>query len=533
MRYAPGPKKHTNLPPAVARLLQRAVRALSLNQPASAEQALKEALTLAPEHAEAHRLMGIAALRAGHSQKAIESLRSALAKCPGDARITMTLGSVLLETGAIEQGLTHLKHACELAPDTAIAWSNYGIALVYKEKMALARDAFERAIAIDPAFIKARTKLSEVLVSLGDKPAAVEVLRGTLKLQPDCVDAWVALSNLKTEPLGSEDVSQLKSLLGQAGMPDESRIPLTFALAKALEDQSDYAAAFEFVGKANALKRRHVYWSRAEESDRVDAIAQAFARPAPEPLDAKLGEEVIFVVCVPRSGSTLTEQILASHSQVQGCDELHVLHEVLEEESRRRGTAFPHWVPMATAADWQRLGMAYLDQTRKFRDQHPRFTDKSPSNWAYVGAALAMLPGARIVNSRRDPLETCFACYRQLFVRECHFTYDLDDMVDYYTGYHRLSALWQQRFPQRYFDNHYESLQQDMEGQIRRLLAFCELSFEPACLKFHQNRRTVLTLSSAQVREPLRQDTARSLRYREKLDPLRDKLRAAGLGSTT
>jgi hypothetical protein len=288
--------------------------------------------------------------------------------------------------------------------------------------------------------------------------------------------------------------------------------------------------AFDVLSEANALKRRYVHWDRNEERARVDAIANAFSDPMSAPLDATLGKEVIFVACLPRSGSTLTEQILGSHPQVEAADEIETLPEIIEEESRRRGRPFPDWVPSATAEDWHRLGKDYLARTQQWHPLKPRFTDKNPSNWAYVGAALAMLPGALVVNSRRDPLETCFACYRQLFGnRTVSYSYDLDDLVDYYAGYARLSKLWARRFPRQYFDHEYESLQADAEAQIRRLLGFCGLPFDPACLDFHRSSRTILTISAAQVRQPLRLDTARSARYGSKLDPLRARLHAAGL----
>lgn len=529
MTAAQGPLGHAEPSQATARLLQEAGKALGLGQPGAAERLLERALELAPGHAEAHRLMGIAALMTGAHPKAIDHLRSALRRLPDDATINMTLGSALVDTGADEEGLACLERACELAPGNAEAWYNFGTALKFTRHMEPARDALERAVAINPAHVKARNKLAEAMFSLGDAPAAAGMLRGTLDRQPDCAPAWVALGNLKTETLGSEDVRKLQDLLRRPGLPDDARIPLAFTLAKALEDQSDYATAFDVVSDANALKRRHVHWSREEERARVDSIARAFSGPLPAPADATLGDEVIFVVHLPRSGSTLIEQILASHPQVRGGDELGVLPDILDEESARRGRPFPHWVAAATSADWQRLGQAYLERTRHLRAQHPRFTDKTPNNWAFVGAALAMLPGARVVNSRRDPLETCFACYRQLFPIGCHFTYDLDDMVDYYAGYERLGALWRQRFPQHYFDNSYESLQSDTEGQIRRLLDFCRLPFDEACLAFHRTRRAVLTLSAAQVREPLQQNTARSARYGARLDPLRARLRLAGV----
>ena len=519
------------MPPAAAGLLREAVRAISLDQLGAAERLLDQALRLAPDNPEVHRLRGIAALMAGAHDRAIQHLRNALIHRPGDARITMTLGNALIESGANEEGLTHLEEACRLAPENAETWYNIGVAHELMSHLQDARNAFERAVAIAPEYLKARNKLATVMIILGDTAEAARTLRETLRRQPDCAEAWFVLGNLKTELLGSDDIAQLENLLQRPDLSGDTRVLLAFTLAKALEDQSDYAASFDMVSEANRLKRRTLYWSREEERNRVNAIAEAFSGPLPEPVDASFGREVIFLVHLPRSGSTLTEQILASHPQINGGDELYTLPGILDEESDRRGKAFPQWVSEATSADWRRLGEVYLDRTRHVRDQHPRFTDKTPNNWAFVGAALAMLPGSRIVNVRRDPLETCFSCYRQLFLVGCDYTYDLDDMVDYYSGYERLGQLWQQRFPQRYLEFSYELLQTDTESQVRRLLDFCQLPFDPACLDFHQTRRNVLTLSASQVRQPLRRDTARSAAYGDKLDPLRAKLREAGLGS--
>jgi len=521
----------SDLSPTAAQWLAEASRALSQGQARRAAQSLAKVLELAPNHTEAHRLMGIAALMDHDHPLAIDHLQRALANRPDDATLCMNLGSALIETGQTDAGLAHLQRACELAAGSASTWYNLGKALQFAARMEQARDALERAVAIEPGHVRARNSLATVLSSLGDASAAVAIHRETLRQQPDCATAWFELGNLKTEPFGKDDVAQLKHLLAHPSLPEDSRILLGFTLAKALEDQGEYIAAFDVLRDANACRRRQLYWSRAEEQKRVEAIASAFARPLPPPLDASLGEEVIFVVCLPRSGSTLTEQIFASHPQVEGIDEVEVLPQLLLEESNRRGHPFPQWVPAATAADWQRLGQEYLARTRE-RRQHLdlRFTDKNIDNWAYVGAALAMLPGAVVVNSRRDPLETCFAWYRQLFdYRSMHFGYDFDDIVDYYAGYAQLSRLWQQRFPRQYFDHEYEALQAAPEAQIRRLLEFCGLPFHPACLAFHRSRRTVLTISAAQVRQPLRRDTARSERYGERLDPLRARLRATGL----
>lgn len=514
----------------VARLLAEASRALARGQLQVAEQILDSALKLSPEAAEAHRLKGIAALIGNNPAKAIEHLRHALSSQSDDPTLNATLGSALIETGENASGLVYLERACQLDPGSASAWYNLGKGLQVSAHMERAREALRRAMAIKPDHLKARTSLASVLSSLGDTAAAVAIYREILGRHPDLASAWFELANLKVEPFSQEDVSQLRTQLGRPGASDDSRILLGFTLAKAMEDQGDYATAFAILRDANALRRRQLHWSRNEEHARVEAIANAFATPLPEPVDTSLGKEVVFVVCLPRSGSTLTEQILATHPDVEGADEIDVLPRILGEESERRGMPFPAWVPAATADDWHRLGKDYLARTERWRQERALFTDKNIDNWAFVGAAMAMLPGARIVNSRRDPLETCLAWYRQLFdVRSIHFGYDLDDIVDYYAGYARLSRLWKQRFPEHYFDHEYEALLADTEGQIRRLLSFCGLPFDPACLAFHETSRTVLTISAAQVRQPLRRDTSRSLKYGDKLAPLRTRLRAAGL----
>lgn len=520
----------SGLAPAVAQWLQEANRALSRNQVGLAQQSLARVLAMEPDCAEALRLMGIAALIGGNNRDAIDYLQRALAANPTDSTLCMNLGSALFEIGDVDAGLDHLRRACELAPGSASTWYNYGKALQYAARMEQAQEALRQAVAVDPKYVKARNALASVMSSLGDPAGAVAIHRQTLQQQPDCAQAWFALANLKIERFSPDDAVLLQRQLGRPELPDDTRILLGFTLAKAMEDQADYARAFDVLREANALKRRYVHWNRAEERARVEAIARAFDHPVPAPLAPTLGEEVIFVVCLPRSGSTLTEQILASHPQVEGADEIEALPQILDEESSRRGQPFPLWVPSATAEDWRRLGEDYLTRTQRWRRSSLRFTDKNPSNWAFVGAALAMLPGARVVNSRRDPLETSFACYRQLFGnRTVSYSYDLDDIVDYYAGYARLSGLWQRHFPRQYFDHEYEALQADPEAQIRRLLDFCGLPFDPACLDFHRTSRTVLTISSAQVRQPLQRDTARSARYGSKLDPLRARLRAAGL----
>lgn len=241
--------------------------------------------------------------------------------------------------------------------------------------------------------------LADTQASLGDISDAAAGYREILKRQPAHPKAWFELANLKTVSFSSEDVSTLRRALQRPESTDDAQVPLGFALSKALEDRGDYAAAFDALSKANSLKRRSLNWDADAERAGVDEIKRAFAGLLPAPRDPALGREVIFIVSLPRSGSSLVEQILASHAQVEGANEITDMPQVIEDESRRREQPFPRWVHAATAADWNRLGRDYLARTQRWRQRRPRFTDKNLINWRLLAAALTMLPGARVVRA--------------------------------------------------------------------------------------------------------------------------------------
>ncbi|MEO7068265.1 MAG: sulfotransferase [Rhodanobacter sp.] len=524
--HSPLPERTAGLPPAAVRLLHQANAAMAKKQLDVAESALIATLAIARDCVEAQRLLGVIQQMRGDYAQAITILRQALTLDRDDALLHMNLGSALYAGGAIAEALTSAQRACELAPELPAAWYNLGKMCDLQSLPERAFAALQRALQFDPQHIAARMLLAKVQTSQGASADAAVNYRAVLRRQPGHANAWLALANLKTVCLTPHDVSALQRALRTPAATVDARIGLGFALAKALEDQGDYAAAFDVLSRANALKRHHVKWDAAAMRTNVDAILAAFAEPTVGSGEATLGHEVIFIVCLPRSGSSLTEQILASHPQVAGAGEVTDLQQVLDEESNRRGQPFPLWVGAATAADWSRLGRDYLARTENWRRQRPRCTDKNVINWQFVGAALAMLPGARVVNSRRDAVETCLGCYRVLFNQGNFFSYDLDDMVAYWHAYDRAVRHWAQIFPERFFEHSYESLLLDPETQVRRLLAFCNLPYDAACLEFHRTQRTVRTASAAQVREPLRQDTARSALYGDKLKHLRALLSA-------
>jgi tetratricopeptide (TPR) repeat protein len=506
--------------------LDAAARALQSKAPAEAESLLIGVLALAPRNADALRLLGIAQHMQRNYAAAAATLREALDARPNDALILNNLGSALRGCGDMDGALAAFRRATDLAPTLAAAWYNLGKALKSNSYPEQARTAFERALQCDPEYAQAWVPLGDVLKAVGNVDAAVACYRTSLRYPAQAPRAWFHLANLKTVRLTAGDVVTLKASFDNAAMADEQRVFIGYALSKALEDQHQFEAAFAALERTNRLKRRRVPWNAELFSAKIDAIDHAFAQPTVES-NSDLGSEVIFIVSLPRSGSTLTEQILAAHPQVEGANELQDLPAVIAAESKRRGQEFPDWVKQATAADWRRLGLEYLARTARWQRDKPRFTDKGLSNWQLIGAAAAMLPGARFVNCRRDPIETCLSCYRQLFTRGNYFSYDLAELGAYWRDYDRLGRAWRTRLPERVFDQVYEDLLADPEAQIRRLLQFLDLPFDAACLEFHRVKRVVRTASAAQVRQPLRRDTARSSRYGQALDPLRQALRKA------
>jgi tetratricopeptide (TPR) repeat protein len=512
------------------RLLARAREEWARHALDAAERSLIGVLALVPDEPTAIRMLGMLAQRRGNHAQAVDCFQRVLPVWPDDSDLHVCLGIALFERGNVDQALQHLHRACDLQPRSAPAWFNLGEALSRATRTGEAVSALQRALALDASHVPARLSLSKAQASLGEIDAAVAGFREVIRLDPGNAEGWFGLSNLNTVRFDATDAASLQRVLAREGLPPRHRELLGFTLAKAQEDLGDYGEAFETFRWANASRRKRVKWDAAGERRRVDAIQRIFANDMPPPLDPELGREVTFIVSIPRSGSTLVEQILASHPEVEGANEIKDMSQVIDDETRRRHSAFPLWAPDATPEDWYRLGKDYLARTTHWRKNRPRFTDKSLVTWYLVGAALAMLPAARVVIVRRDPVETCLACYRQCFTEQTGFTCDLDEMADYCIDFSRLTRFWLDRYPDRVLDLPYESLVAEPEPVIRNLLDFCGLPFDPACLTFHKTSRTVMSApSAAQVRQPLRRDTARSTRYGDKLDGLRRRLRDAGL----
>lgn len=511
-------------PDAIA-TLQAAARAIRDGRSNEAERLLAGLRSRFPEHPEVLRVSAILRLRQGRAGDAVAMLQAAVSAHPDDAMLHADLGTASMENGDRDGAFAGWRRACELAPLQPMPWFNLGRNLQLAGQSVTALEALQHCRALAPDFLPAHILAGDALLHLGRLDEAASAYRSALRFHPACGDAWRGLANIKSQPLSAGDCMALRTQLARNDIGEEDRIAMAYALGAAEEGLGNHDAAFSALGEANARLKRRAPWSRAAFEGFVEAMLAATAS-LPAPRDPGLGREAIFIVGLPRSGSTLFEQILAAHPDVEGASELPDLAEVIQAESKRRGKPFPQWVPDADTGDWERLGREYLQRTARWRSIKPRFTDKMPENWKLAGVLRAMLPAATVIETRRDPLETAWSCYRQPFYQLPHFSCDFADIAACLRGSERAMDAIRARDPERAHLVRYEDLVADPQARVRELLGACGLAFDPACLEFHRAARSVRTASAAQVRQPLRGDTARAAGYGTRLDPLR---RALGL----
>ncbi|MEO8671016.1 MAG: sulfotransferase [Tahibacter sp.] len=512
-------------PSRLLRLIRDASRYLDKQDIANAESAATCALALAPENPEVLYVFARAQLARGRPGEALACLLQVLETTPDDVRIRRCLADAHASMGAISAAAAELQRVADLQP-AAASWFDLGVMHDRNASAAPALEASEKALHWDPAHSGARFLMARSLTALGRVAEAASQYRVLTERPSEAAKAWSGLLDLKTVPIADDELEAIQRIVDDPKASAADRMLAGFAAVQALEARHRYSEAAAHAGLANRLRRKTVHWDFATHHRLVDSVRAAFTTP-PSTAQEQLGKEVVFIVGMPRSGTTLVEQILAAHPSVTGASELPFLDAVLGEESARRGKAFPAWASAATPSDWKRLGQTYLERTRRWQTTS-LFTDKMPENWLYVGAILAMLPGARIIGCERDLVETCWSCYKQVFApNRVAYSYDLDELAHYAHDSRRLWGWWRQLAPQHCYTASHETLLLDTENEVRRILAFCGLAYDPACLAFHAAKRTMNTASAAQVRQPLRHDTARSSGYAELFAPLRDALSKA------
>ena len=493
-------------------------------------------------------------------------LRDHLKQAPTDVAAIRMFAEVAARVGRNEDALNLLERCLELAPGFHAARQNYALILHRSNRPGEALAEIERLLAIDPRHPGYRNIKAVVLCRTGDyEPAiaiyadllqrypgnpkvwmsyghalktaghgerAIAAYRRSLELQPAFGEVWWSLANLKTFRFSATDLRLMSEQLARADLTDEDRLHLEFAIGKAREDAGEYAASFRHYTRGNAIRHDQLHYSAADTHERVEHIRQQYTA---EFFAARAGmgnraRDPIFIVGLPRSGSTLIEQILSSHSQVEGTMELPEVTSITRmlRGQDDTGSAMPYHAVLAglQADALCEMGDHYLAHTRiQRKTAAPLFIDKMPNNFMHIGLIHLMLPNAIIIDARRHPLACGFSIFKQHFARGQGFSYSLDDIGRYYRDYVALMAHIDEVLPGRVHRVIYEHMVDDTEGEVCRLLDHCGLPFEPGCLRFFENARPVRTASSEQVRQPIYREGVDHWRhYAPWLEPLESAL---------
>ena len=435
-------------------------------------------------------------------------LRRVVEMAPDFVAAWVNLGMVLVERTKVMDAIDSFQQATRLAPDSAVAWGGLGNAYAVANCQDKGAEAYARAVQLSPANPALQMGYAHILKTLGDQEGSLKAYRAAIAAKPDFGEVYWSMANLKIFNFEEDEVAAMENQLEQEDLTESSDIHFRFALGKACEDKNDYDRAWHYYHSGNQKQRMQVSHDAAEMQTRQNEIIEVFSR---EFLEEHAGQgceapDPILIVGLPRSGSTLVEQILASHSQVEGTSELPNLGRIANSVGRYRmdKIQFPQSARELRKRDWRAYGKQYIDETQRQRELgRPFFTDKMPNNYPLVGFLHLILPNAKVINTRRHPYDSVLGAYKQLFGRGQNFTYDMYDLADYYNQYHKTVSHWHDVLPGKVLDVHYEETVLAFEHQVRRILEHCGLPFEEQCLRYWETDRAVRTASSEQVRQPI------------------------------
>ncbi len=509
-----------------------AVHALADNRVENAEQILRRRLAKFPHDVMALRVLAEAALRREDEPQAERYLRQCLALTPGFAAARYNLAQLLYSLQRIEEMMEQLARLLAADPDnlTYKFLEAHGLRLLGRVDESLA--LVENLTVAYPEEEQVWVAYATVLREIGEPARALDALRRALAVRPGSPTAYASLASLKTFRFGDADLEAMQQQLAQGSVRGTERIQLEFALGAAFEYRSEFAKSFEHYARGNSLHRATLYYDPGFVTEKVDRTKALFNAQflAERASWGSQQTDPIFIVGLPRSGSTLLEQMLSCHSQVEGTRELPdlpklALELVSQVEVASQEVLFEKFAALR-AEDVAVLAARYLETTRGHRRLgRARFIDKLPGNWSLLGFLLLLFPRASIIDARRHPLGSGFSCYKQLFTRGQQFTYDLREVGLFSRDYIELMRFYDEILPGRIHRVHYEQIVRNPDGELRRLLEYCGLPFEEQCLRFHENRRAVSTLSSEQVRQPLYTEGVDHWRnYEQWLGPLKDAL---------
>jgi len=484
----------------------------------------RKALKLVPGHPMLLNNLGNVLQMQGENEKAIDWFNKAITRDPNYADAHNNLGNALRGLGSFGEAVASYKCAILINPGLAGAYNNLGNILMELGELDDAVINFRKAIEIDPGHIEAHNGLGTALTDMGEIDKAIVSYRRAIEINPENANVYRALSNNKKFVDYDDDIRSMESLYSSESISDEQKMHLAFGLGKAYEDIGEYQKSMQFVLQATRLKRASIDYSISESEELFRIIKATFSLEFFSDRKGMGNPDAtpIFILGMSRSGTSLVEQILASHPDVFGAGELDDLS-CLVGETGAAGTQskFPANCVDFDSEVLKKLGREYITGIRS-RSKNTKFiTDKMPHNFLYIGLIKAILPNARIIHCSRNPMDNCLSLFKHYFSEGHTYSYDMTELGQYYNLYLDLMEYWRNTLPGFIYDQSYERLVADQENQTRQLLDYCNLPWDDACLDFHKTRRKVGTASNAQVRRPIYKDSVNLWkRYEQQLEPL-------------
>ena len=485
----------------------------------------RQAVTLKPDYSKAYFALGKTLHEQGKLDEAEASFRHLLKLNPGDIVAYNNLGNILTEQNKLEEAIACYKKALALRSDDAVTYFNLGN--IYKEQRNYdsAIDYLQQAIKLKANFPEVYHALGVIFKELGKFDDAITNFRHALSLKHDYARSYLGLSSIVKFTEFDDTIRLMENLYNKKELSGDDRVYLGFALGKVFEDLKDYDKSFNYIFEANKLKRKTYEYSFQKDRDFFEKEKKYFSHDffAANQDVGNPDKLPIFILGMPRSGTTLVEQILASHKLVFGAGELHLLHNLINSFcSNNDIKQFPECLLDFDRNMFARMGGEYIRQIRKLSCEAAYITDKMPHNFLYVGLIKTILPNSKVIHCIRDPMDNCFSIFKNNFEGEHKYAYDLVELGQYYNLYSDLMAHWEKVLPGFMYTLSYEKLVADQQNQIKKLIDFCGLPWSETCLAFHKTERRVSTASSAQVRQPVYRDSVKLWRrYERQLKPLK------------
>ena len=485
-------------------LLYKGVRHLHASRYRKAEDAFKKVLMEDENNIDALRFMGILAFKSGNHDIAEAVLTKALKLDPTYSLVWANLAQVFSVTGQLDKAKKSFKNILNMDPKNGLIWAEYGTVLTKLANYREGRDAYLKALEFKPDSPRVHLSLGHVYKTMGEINASINSYKNTIIQNNLSGEAYWSLANLKTYSFSENEIKDMEETL-KGDMSDIERSQMHFALGKAYEVKKDFDRSFRNYYEGNKVKKGLIKYSSDDTSYNTKRILDFFSKENINNLSKSStnNPDPIFVLGMPRSGSTLVDQIISSHSKVDGTQELPNIIKIAAELNNDKQNSYPEVLKELDDLKISKLGKDYISETTWARDKAPFFIDKMPNNFIHIGLIKTILPNAKIIDTRRDPMDTCFSCFKQFFARGQLFTYTLEDLGNYYTDYIRAMNHWHKVYGKDIFTVHYDDVINKTEETIRELIDYCNLPFEQECLEFYKSSRPVKTPSAEQVRQPI------------------------------